>query len=127
MTKRKLTKNEREEVKRVFEDQRAKGRCDISKRLAKEKKELTKEIDAEISKMREELDALEKKRLDILKEHKLVDLDKRTRHSCSSYELHPELEAYDQETRRMTIELLTEETIPVDVKAILTKALEAEA
>lgn len=126
MTKRKLTKREREEVKEIFKSQRRAGRCRISKRLAAEANELTKDIDAQIKKLESEISTLRTERHGMLSEVNLVEFDNKSKY-CSKEDLHPELIAYDEETDRLLVELLTEETIPVDVKAVLTKALGAEA
>jgi hypothetical protein len=123
MTTRKLTKSERKEIEEIFKSQRSAGRCGIVRRLTGEARAFTHELDSEIKDVEKKLEALKLQRLNILKEAGLSDFEPTGRY-CRNTDLHPELLAYDEETDRLLVHLLTEERIPVDVKAVLTKAFE---
>lgn len=122
MATRKLSRKEREEIKQIFDNQRASGRCKIVRELMAQRDELTKEIDAQIQEVTAQLNALNQRRGDLLKKYCLADFDEHRRR-CSNLNLHPTLDAYDEETNRMLVSLLTEETVPTDIKAVLAKAL----
>lgn len=124
MATRKLTNKERESVKNIFKDQRSAGRCRLVRDLQAQAKALTVAIDAELRPLEEEVKILKEKRLAELKDAHLTNFDKNGRY-CSNNDIHRDLMAYDEETDRLMVKLLTEEKIPVDVKAVLTKALEA--
>ena len=126
MSTRKLTKSEREEVETIFKSQRSAGRCAIVRELRAEAAELTSKVDPKIKKLEMELAKLREEKTQILKDAQLIDFDPNGKY-CRNVDLHPKLMAYDEETDGMLVRLLTEEKIPVDVKAVLTKALESEA
>lgn len=115
-----MTETVRGQLLSIHDQERGEARCKISTLLYAKGKELTAKIDGKIDEIRREINSkredirgLETRlgdcdtaKSDVLKVEKLGKIGKSSYRGCSIEEQHPELVAFDLETRELRKEIL---------------------
>lgn len=108
----KLLQRDKRELLKILRQERSESRCAIVRELKKQAHELTEDLnpsikvlEAEIEKLKRQLGEFVEARDQRLADNKLLVYNFEN-YSCRTYEMHPKLTAFDEETRIKEREIL---------------------
>lgn len=102
----KITAKSRNELLRMYDNERSDKRCSLTRSLVKEADELTSEIDVLISETESTLAEQHQAKNDILKANAMYGVKQPRGHYCSAEETHPKLIKFDAATNKRREEIL---------------------